>query len=636
MSQIQKLIQENQKLKYQLEKFKSSNGLLPYIDDSVIKGGYHVVKNISERDNIDCCHRKLGMKVVVIGDDLSFKEYILKSKQCSENIWEEINATVDENEVFLIEDYSELGEDLSTQRDLNLILKQILENLQQALDGKEDKTNKQDSLTIDGTGTKYPTVDAVNNGLNSKISGDGIINRIPKYIDEKVIGFSNITDNGTSVDINTTSSPNSSKLIFKTTGSGSFIDSYHFISDTYNDIIINQLGGNLGIGKEPSTAEKLDVNGSVRANSYKFILPSTITPQPNMLIPKVDGSGLMWYDNNSVGSDLATTTNSNNYYGLWNDTTKEFINGTLREEADYLQSDLPVKIKGVPLVPKQEINSLFFGTYPQNVTGGQNIILGYNNGKDLTTGYANLLIGYGASPSMTTGIGNITIAGWGSGGYNSATGNQDIPITGKHNISMGTSSNHNITSGSRNIALGNGTFTRITTGSNNIGIGYGAAPGLITGNNNIIIGNYAGGTSTTQATNQTMTNKLVIHNIVNSTTGAGLVDKANSFWDNLPTSHGINTWDTSLITGDFYERWVKFQGKFIIGAGYMPNADTTYTKNIVAKPDGTFGWEDKKTLEINASKGTTFPNLPSPGDLFFNTTDNKHYGFDGTSWNALY
>ena len=109
MAQIIQLIRENQKLKYQLEKFKGSNGLLPYVDDSLLKGGYRVVKNIEERDKIDCCHRKQGMKVVVIGDDLSFKEYILKSKQCSENIWEEINVTIDENEVFLTEDYSELG-----------------------------------------------------------------------------------------------------------------------------------------------------------------------------------------------------------------------------------------------------------------------------------------------------------------------------------------------------------------------------------------------------------------------------------------------------------------------------------------------------------------------------------------------
>ena len=136
MAQIIQLIRENQKLKYQLEKFKSSNGLLPYVDDSLLKGGYRVVKNIEERDKIDCCHRKLGMKVVVIGDDLSFKEYRLIS-DCKTNQWEEINVTIDENEVFLTEDYSELGENLSTQRDLNLVLKQILQNLQTKIDNIE-------------------------------------------------------------------------------------------------------------------------------------------------------------------------------------------------------------------------------------------------------------------------------------------------------------------------------------------------------------------------------------------------------------------------------------------------------------------------------------------------------------------
>lgn len=168
MAQIQKLIQENQKLKYQLEKFKSSNGLLPYIDDSAIKGGYHVVKTILERDSIDCCYRKLGMKVLVIGNDLSFKEYILKTDDCKKNIWEEVDITVEESEVFLIEDYSELSENLTTQKELNLILKQLILNLQTALDGKEDISNKQNSLNADATNTKYPTVTAVNDGLADK------------------------------------------------------------------------------------------------------------------------------------------------------------------------------------------------------------------------------------------------------------------------------------------------------------------------------------------------------------------------------------------------------------------------------------------------------------------------------------
>ena len=137
MSNLIQLLQENQKLKYQLEKLKSSNGLLPYIDDSVIKGGYHVVKNIVERDNIDCCHRKLGMKVLVIGEDFSFKEYVLKSNNCKENIWQKRNTITEEDDVTLVEDYSELEENLTTQKELNLILKNLILNLQNQIDNIE-------------------------------------------------------------------------------------------------------------------------------------------------------------------------------------------------------------------------------------------------------------------------------------------------------------------------------------------------------------------------------------------------------------------------------------------------------------------------------------------------------------------
>lgn len=52
-----------------------------------------------------------------------------------------------------------------THRDFN-----FLESLTQAMfDAKEDKANKQNSLTVDGTGEKYPTVDAVNAGLATKL-----------------------------------------------------------------------------------------------------------------------------------------------------------------------------------------------------------------------------------------------------------------------------------------------------------------------------------------------------------------------------------------------------------------------------------------------------------------------------------
>ena len=84
---------------------------------------------------------------------------------------------------------------------------------------------------------------------------------------------------------------------------------------------LQDVTGNVGIGKSDASAtEKLDVNGNVKANSYKFDLQSSITPTPNTLVPKTNGSGLLWYDNNSIlrnigenffSADLSNTTARN-------------------------------------------------------------------------------------------------------------------------------------------------------------------------------------------------------------------------------------------------------------------------------------------------------------------------------------
>jgi hypothetical protein len=113
----------------------------------------------------------------------------------------------------------------------------------------ENVANKQNSLTVDGTGAKYTTVDAVNTGLglkaniasptftgtvsgvtksmvglanidntsdanktistatqtalNAKISGSGTINRLAKFTASGTVGNSSIFDNGTNVGIGT-------------------------------------------------------------------------------------------------------------------------------------------------------------------------------------------------------------------------------------------------------------------------------------------------------------------------------------------------------------------------------------------------------------------------------------------------
>ena len=106
------------------------------VDDGIIKGGYRVVSTIEQRDNIDCCYRKLGMMVMVVGSDLSFTEYVLTGETCSNEGWvpyqiDGNDVLVLEEDVVLTEDYSILApeEQIKTQKDLNKVLKAILEDL---------------------------------------------------------------------------------------------------------------------------------------------------------------------------------------------------------------------------------------------------------------------------------------------------------------------------------------------------------------------------------------------------------------------------------------------------------------------------------------------------------------------------
>lgn len=118
---------------------KYSFGDNPFVDDAIIKGGYRVVRTVKERNAIDCCHRKLGMKVMVIGQDFSYKDYILKGEHpCSNDFWELDSGgsgppidTINDSDVTLLDDYSDLDitQNIETQQDLNLVLARILKTI---------------------------------------------------------------------------------------------------------------------------------------------------------------------------------------------------------------------------------------------------------------------------------------------------------------------------------------------------------------------------------------------------------------------------------------------------------------------------------------------------------------------------
>lgn len=148
---------------------KDGGDIIKLLDDTYLKGGYHVVKTIEDRDAIDCCHRKQGMMAVVVGEDYSYKEYRLITDNCEENIWVEINSqpdirTVTENQVNLTEDYSSIEDGISTQLELNIAFKKLLKKIESNISNLDIPTNTSELLNDGEDGINpFLTEEAVEN-----------------------------------------------------------------------------------------------------------------------------------------------------------------------------------------------------------------------------------------------------------------------------------------------------------------------------------------------------------------------------------------------------------------------------------------------------------------------------------------
>lgn len=234
--------------------------------------------------------------------------------------------------------------------------------------------------------------------------------------------------------------------------------------------------------------------------------------------------------------------------------------------------------------------AISYGVLRVNTTGRSNIGVGtyslYNN----TTGQYNVAIGDSALWQNTTGVRNTAIN---SGALNANT-------TGQLNSAVGVNAGYSNVSGSYNTFLGNASAYNNGIGSHNIAIGYfslnsaggggGAATPTYNQNRNIFIGC-----------------KLIAGASVNDTLAIDNKGDTNT-----------NATD-ALIYGGFSvaNRFVKINGTLSINSANLVNDDPTYTKAIVAKPDGTLGWQDKLENMVSSNYGTTTNILKST--QFFTT-----------------
>ncbi|WP_332452575.1 hypothetical protein [Chryseobacterium aquaticum] len=234
--------------------------------------------------------------------------------------------------------------------------------------------------------------------------------------------------------------------------------------------------------------------------------------------------------------------------------------------------------------------SFFWGDMKRSHTGLTNISMGYYSMSSLTTGQSNSAYSVGAlfkltSGSNNTAFGQASLYNLTTGYSNSVFGQGGLYnlTVGLKNTALGTNAGYGLTTGSLNTIIGYKANNSVNFGDKNIFIGANSAQG-VTGSNNIMIGVGAG------VNGGALNNKLIIHS--NHT----LSGYSNTSEGNFTTPQ-LSYLDNALITGDFVENWVKLNSSLQVSK--LPAADSSFTKDIVSKPDGTFGWKDPVTVPEN-------------------------------------
>jgi trimeric autotransporter adhesin len=138
-------------------------------------------------------------------------------------------------------------------------------------------------------------------------------------------------------------------------------------------------------------------------------------------------------------------------------------------------------------------NNAFFN----NTAGNYNVALGSNAGYRIPNSNYNILIGSGSmssgdiiTPANNTAFNNVAI------GHVAMAGTAGIPLTANNNVAIGFQVMRNISTGLFNVALGSEALNGNTTGNYNVVNGSQSLYSNISGSYNTVVGNYAGPTNT--------------------------------------------------------------------------------------------------------------------------------------------
>lgn len=239
-------------------------------------------------------------------------------------------------------------------------------------------------------------------------------------------------------------------------------------------------------------------------------------------------------------------------------------------------------------------------------------------------------IGDSALSSNTTGINNTAVGMHAlrtntSGSFNTGLGDYALysNATGAWNSALGSSALLNNTSGQRNVATGSALYWN-TVGNRNTGIGTSAGYANISGSNNTYLGNAAGYDNGLGSYNVAVGNGAMAISANGYSSGGSAVNLNRNVFIGSMIQGSADLNDTlaidnkgatvtqaanALIYGGFAitNRFVKINGALSTNPANTPNADgdTTFTKKVVAKADGTFGFATDITPAITITPTST-------------------------------
>ncbi|MNU12445.1 hypothetical protein D3C71_04690 [compost metagenome] len=370
-------------------------------------------------------------------------------------------------------------------------------------------------------------------------------------------------------------------------------------------------------------------------------------------------------------------TEAGNYTNI-HDETKSFkpLDIYLVPKQDGSHDRYVVDEEGV--ISKQDSGGISADTFNDVVLKGNSttkneIILASNKGRSAAIGFNEVTYGYhfGDMNPNHTGTNNVGI---GQNTLNNVT-------TGSNNTTVGNYTLSSLTEGSNNTTLGYAAGSQLTKASTNVFVGQYSGfnlkteinesdlatfspaaaaymkeqPGLSGYNGstfNTSLNTYVGGAingNTSGPTRAAMStiigastlNNVLYRNFNNIVIGSGNYMKtANSMMYNsiiignsiyLPNQNdalaiGLNRdrriyAHEAIIYGELPNKRLTINAPLAVSTYYMPNAqgNNEFTKNIVAKSDGTFGWEDKTNSNGIPLHGTQVGE-PVSGRIEFSTS----------------